>query len=232
MIDRWNPFREMMSLREAMDRLLEDSVVRPTGLAQGTRAGGESFGFPMDVSERDDNYVVRASLPGVKPDDVQITVQGDTLHIRGETKQENERRDGERWITREHRSGRFERVVTLPTAVDTEKAEARFDNGVLELTLPKAEALRPRQIKIGSGAAGSLPGGRARAGTATSGSTTQTGTPSGQGGQGPSETRVEPQNKGETVRPAGAPSDKDAVTEGSKESFPASDAPSWTPERA
>ena len=136
-IERWDPFREAISLREAMNSLLQESFVRPGGPAA----------LPLDVSETEDEYVVKASLPGVRPEDVQITVQGDTLTIRGETKAEEEK--GERWHLRERRFGAFERSVTLSSPVHSDKAEARYDDGVLTLTLPKAEGAKPRQIKIG-----------------------------------------------------------------------------------
>jgi HSP20 family protein len=151
-IERWNPWREMMTLREAMDRLFEDSFVRPGSAWVGGRTAGADYGsFPLDVKETGDHFEVRASLPGVKPEDVQITVHGNTLTIRGEAKQDEERKE-ENWIIREHRAGTFQRMMTLPAPVKSEAAEARMENGTLRLTLPKAEEARPRQIKIGGGA--------------------------------------------------------------------------------
>jgi len=143
-IQRWDPFGEAISLREAMNSLLQDSFIRP-----GAAGGQEGHGMlPLDISEGEDAFVVKASLPGVKPDDVQITVHGDTLTIRGETRAEEEKK-GERWHVRERRVGALQRSVTLATPVASDKAEARFENGVLTLKLPKSEAARPRQIKIG-----------------------------------------------------------------------------------
>jgi HSP20 family protein len=149
-MERWNPWREMMSLREAMDRLFEESFVRPGSTWAGSRSAGAGGGgwFPLDVKETGDQIEVRASMPGIKPDDVQITVHGDTLTIRGESKMEEERQD-ENWVIREHRSGSFQRVITLPTPVKSDQAEARMENGMLTLRLPKAEEARPRQIQIG-----------------------------------------------------------------------------------
>jgi HSP20 family protein len=143
-IERWDPFREAISLRDAMTSLLQDSFVRPGGMpAQGAFAT-----FPLDVSETENEFVVRASLPGVKPDDVQITVHGDTLTIRGESKAEGDRK-GEQWHLRERRFGAFQRALTLTTPVDPDQAQASYEHGVLTLTLPKSEAARPRQIKVG-----------------------------------------------------------------------------------
>jgi HSP20 family protein len=95
--------------------------------------------------------VVKASLPGVKPEDVEITIHGDTLTIRGEVKAEEERK-GERWHLRERRFGSFQRSLSLATPVNSDQAQAHFEHGVLTLTLPKSEAAKPRQIKIGGAA--------------------------------------------------------------------------------
>ncbi len=145
-IEGWNPFQEAISLREAMNSLLQDSFVRPGGAP----AQASHTPLALDVSETEHEFVVKASLPGVKPDDVQITVHGDTLTIRGESKADEERK-GEHWHLRERRLGTFQRAVSLATPVNSEKAQAQFEHGVLTLTLPKAESAKPRQIKIGSG---------------------------------------------------------------------------------
>jgi HSP20 family protein len=143
-IERWDPFREAVILRDAMNSLLQESFVRPGGLA----APNGPATMPLDISETEDAFVVKASLPGIKPEDVQMTVQGDTLTIRAESKAEEEKK-GEHWHLRERRFGSFQRSVSLATPVNSERAEARYENGVLTLTLPKSEAAKPRQIKIG-----------------------------------------------------------------------------------
>jgi HSP20 family protein len=142
-IESWDPFREAVSLRDAMNSLFQESFVRPGGMS----APNVHAALPLDVSETEDAFVVKASLPGVKPDDVQITVQGDTLTIRGESKAEEEK-DGEHWHLRERRFGSFQRSVSLPLPVNSDQSEARYEHGVLTLTLPKSEAAKPRQIKI------------------------------------------------------------------------------------
>jgi HSP20 family protein len=150
--DRWDPFREMPSLREAMNRLLEESVLRP-GSPLAPIAGGDAL--PVDVADEAARFLGRASLPGVRPEDVHVTVQGDTLTIRAERRADDEPQ-AQNWIIRERRSGVFQRRITLPARVDPAGAEARFENGELVLTLPKAEEARPRRIEVK--APGQLPG--------------------------------------------------------------------------
>jgi HSP20 family protein len=148
-IQRWEPFREMVSLRDAMNSLLQESFVQPTGqLADGGPAM-----LPLDISENENEFVVKASLPGVRPEDVQITAHGDTLTIRGVMKDEEEKKD-EHYHLRERRYGQFQRTVTLSTPISADKAQARFENGVLTLILPKAEEAKPKQIKIAPASAG------------------------------------------------------------------------------
>jgi HSP20 family protein len=142
-ITRWEPFSDLMTLRDAMDRLFEESFVRPGRLLTGQAAGT----VPLDIFQQDGNVVVKAPLPGVKPEDIDVSVVGDTLTIKGETRQEQEVKE-ENVIRRERRFGTFSRSVTLPNPVDTSKANATFENGVLTLTLPMAEEARPKQIKI------------------------------------------------------------------------------------
>jgi len=144
-IERWDPFREAVSLNDAMNALLRESFIRPSSVPGQSGPGL----LPLDVSENENEFVVKASLPGVRPEDVQITVHGDTLTIQGESRAEDEKK-GQRWHLRERRLGQFQRSLALATPVDSEKAQATFEHGVLTLTLPKSEQARPRQIKIGS----------------------------------------------------------------------------------
>jgi len=140
---RWEPFREMMSLRQAMDRLLEDSFVRPARLWPELRAGE----LPIDMYQTKDEVVLKAALPGVKPEEVDITITGDTLTIKGEHKEEKETKE-EDYLYKEHRYGAFSRSVTIPIQVESDKAEAVFENGILTLTVPKSEQVKPKQIKV------------------------------------------------------------------------------------
>jgi HSP20 family protein len=136
--------REIVSLREAMNSLLEESFVRPrAGMAAMTG------GMPLDLRETDEAYIVETLAPGATPDGVEISVLGDTLRIVAEVKDEGER-DGEKWLIRERRFGRFERSISLPSNVKADEASADFNNGILKITLPKAEAARPRTIQVRS----------------------------------------------------------------------------------
>lgn len=194
-MEQWSPFRDMLSLRDAMDQLFQSSYVSPRGMISGH--GGTTNGMPLDVTENDNGYQVEASMPGVNPDDVQITVRGDMLTIRGEVsktetitpqqmgeqgqqaqasqsqgqtsqtsqtqgkqqsqhspqqgqqgQQGQQQRQHEHALARERFYGTYLRQVTLPTAVNADKAKAHFKNGILYLTLPKAEEAKPRQIPV------------------------------------------------------------------------------------
>ncbi|MGQ9568891.1 MAG: Hsp20/alpha crystallin family protein [Anaerolineae bacterium] len=142
-IVRWEPFGELMSLREAMDRLFEESIVRPRSLL----APLFTEAIAVDMYETEDAVVVKAAVPGVKPEDLDISVSGDVLTIRGEVKQEEEVKR-ENYIRQERRYGSFCRQLPLPTSVNVDKATAEFEHGVLHLVLPKAEEVKPKSIKI------------------------------------------------------------------------------------
>ncbi len=142
MLVRWEPFRELVSLREAMNRLFEEPLARPWGVFPRWTEGPA-----VDMYETDDSVVVKATLPGVKPEDVEISVTGDTATLRGEIKREEEVRE-ENYVRRERFYGSFCRSLILPTRVVADDAEAVFENGVLTLTLPKAEEVKPKTIKV------------------------------------------------------------------------------------
>ncbi|MFQ6014070.1 MAG: Hsp20/alpha crystallin family protein [Anaerolineae bacterium] len=143
-ITRWDPFRDLVSLREAMDRLFEESFVRPrrawlTPLREGELA--------IDMYETEDDVVVKTAVPGVSPDDIDISIVGDTLSIKGETKTEEEVKEGS-YLRRERHYGAFSRTVSLPAGIKADKAEASYENGILTLTIPKAEEVKPKTIKV------------------------------------------------------------------------------------
>lgn len=140
-ITRWDPFAELQSLRQTMDRLFDDA--RPWRLSLN---GSEAY-FPVDMYETKDEVVVKASLPGVKPEDIDISVTGQVLTLKGEVKEEHEEK-AQNYYRRERRTGSFVRQLQLPTDVEPDRAEAVFENGVLRLTLPKADTVKPRTIKV------------------------------------------------------------------------------------
>jgi HSP20 family protein len=150
-ITRWDPWGDIVSLREAMNNLLEESFVRPS---PGTPGPGMASSLALDVKETPDSFVVTASVPGVPPSDIDITVLGDTLRIRGSRKDEvEETGEGNRWLLRERRFGAFERTVSLPSVVNSEEASADFKDGVLTISLPKADVAKPRSIPVKGAAA-------------------------------------------------------------------------------
>jgi HSP20 family protein len=141
---RTSPFGELLSLRQAMDRLFEDSFVRPNGLTSGEHT------LALDVHNTADALVVEAALPGVRPEDVEISVLGDSLTISGSSANE-QKQDEDGYSYHEIRRGSFSRTVSLPGGLNAEQAKAEFQNGLLRLSIPKAEEAKPRQIKITPG---------------------------------------------------------------------------------
>jgi len=141
---RWQPYREMISLADVMDRMLSRAFFRPFEFApywDGTQA------MPMDVVENAEGYTIQASVPGIKPDELDITVENNVLTIRAERKAEDNQDGNEvRWQERYY--GKIERCFALPVEVNADKAEAKLEHGVLTLTLPKAEAVKPKAIKV------------------------------------------------------------------------------------
>jgi len=141
---RWEPMGAT-SLRQAMDRLFEDSFVRSSGLFPTLRAEAPA----VDMYQTDKEVVVKASLPGMKAEDVEISVTGDMLTLKGEHREEHEVNE-ENYFRKEMRCGSFVRSLEIPVPVKVEKAEAVFEDGVLTLTLPKTEAVQPKAIKVKS----------------------------------------------------------------------------------
>ena len=170
-INRWDPFQEMLSLREAMNRLVEDSFLLPgrtlgsTGQEAGqlaTRGTRQQIAAPaVDIQEHDDAYILQIALPGVRQDDVRIETRGNQIIINGQVREEQERERGN-YILRERRVGQFYRAFTLPSEVNADQAEATYANGILTLRLPKSETTRSRQIPIRGGEQQRLESGQAQ----------------------------------------------------------------------
>ena len=148
MIRRIDPFTpDALSLRDMMDRVMENAYVSPS---QWLANGWNHDAPAIDVIENNDGYVIKAALPGWKPEDVEVTFEDGVLTLKGEAKQETE--DGDETAKvhrREIRHASFARRLSLPAEIDTDKAKAEFEHGVLVLNMPKAEVVKPKQIKIG-----------------------------------------------------------------------------------
>ena len=142
-IIRWDPFRELADMRATMGGLFGRGFIRPVRVVNWE---GNGY-FPVDLYETDNEIVVEASLPGVKPDELQVSVTGDTLTVKGETKAEHEEEEPN-YYRKERRYGSFQRVLTLPVEVDSDKAHATFENGVLNLRLPKKPEARSKTIEV------------------------------------------------------------------------------------
>ena len=141
-LTRWDPFREMTALQRAMNRMFDENFEFPQ---QWERQN--AWDPALDVVEKEDGYVVKASLPGVAPEDVEITLTDNVLTIKGETKADKEDKQ-ENYHLRERHYGSFMRSITLPVTVDADKVEAVNEHGVLTLTLPKSEAVKPKKIAV------------------------------------------------------------------------------------
>jgi HSP20 family protein len=186
MITRYDPFREALSLRRAMDQLFEQSFVNPSLMP-----GSPTIIAPMDVCETKNGYQVDVALPGVRPEDIELMVDQNTLTIRGRYSHQNEHQNqpqgqaqgepsqqqsqqqgeqaqpgkmgshgqGHNWLSREIVSGSFERMITFPRPIDTNNIQTKFENGILTIMLPVTEASRPKRISITGGQAQQVPVG-------------------------------------------------------------------------
>ena len=141
MLTRWDPFREMLTLRRAMDRMFDraidtDSTWQPV-----------IWDLALDVAENKDEFLVKATIPGINPDDLEITFTDNVLTIKGEAKDDKEIKE-EQYHIRERRYGTFTRSITLPNNIKGDNIEASYDAGILTLKLPKIEAVKPKKISI------------------------------------------------------------------------------------
>ena len=143
LIQRWDPFRELRHMEDTVDRLW-----RGLGPRAGDRTSDvESWGIPLDVIREGDNVVVHASIPGVKAEDLSVTIEDNILTITGKAETEEERTEGT-YLIRERRTGSFHRSLRLPESVDSDKAETSYEAGVLTITLPKIEARKAKQLTV------------------------------------------------------------------------------------
>lgn len=142
-VRRPSPFGEMITLRQAMDRFFDDDY-RPFRWLAG---GHDGPALPLDVTTTTDALTIEAALPGIKPEDVDITIENGAVTISGKTADERSADEGS-YVVQEIRRGNFSRTVTLPNGLEPDKARATFEHGILRLEIPKAEQVKPRQIKI------------------------------------------------------------------------------------
>lgn len=143
-LTRWEPMRELATMRDAMERLWEEPLFEPVRL--WTRPLDE-FRPAIDVIEEEGAYVVKASIPGIKPEEVEVSVTENMVTLKGEAEEDKEVKE-ENYHLRERRFGSFMRTMTLPMAVNPDKAEATHENGVLTLRLPKSEEIKPKKIAV------------------------------------------------------------------------------------
>ncbi len=146
-ITRYDPFTRLMTLRDAVDRMFEEAFGR-TRLPRMVPSA-----IPIDMFERQDELIVMAAVPGAKPEDVDVSVTSDSVTIRATVHTEAEKDEAANWnwYLQELQPGQFTRTVSLPFPVSADKADARFENGILHLRLPKSEAAMPRRIKVQAG---------------------------------------------------------------------------------
>ena len=142
-IERWSPFADLRKFDDVFNRFWRST--------SGIHDGSEAWSIPLDVIRSGDDVVVKASLPGVKKDDVEVTIEDSVLTIRAEIKSESDSSESG-YLLRERREGSFFRAVRLPETVDSENAASSFGDGVLTITLPKKEEKKARKLTISSAA--------------------------------------------------------------------------------
>ena len=142
MLDRWSPFAEMRRMEDVFSKLW-----RGNGL---TAAEVESWGIPLDIQVDGDNVVVTASVPGLDPEKIDVTVEDQVLTLKAETESESEEQK-DNYVLRERRTGSFYRAVRLPDSVDTEKAETSYKDGVLKLSFPKEASRKAKKLAVRAG---------------------------------------------------------------------------------
>jgi len=138
----FKPVSDVVTLRDAMDRLFEESIIRPfNGFAAAATT------FPVDLTELKDKFVLKASLPGMKPEDITIEATPDEILIKGESKETFELKEAD-YLRKELRYGKVQRSFSLPLAIEPSKVEAIFEQGIVTITLPKSESVKPKTITI------------------------------------------------------------------------------------
>jgi HSP20 family protein len=151
-LTRWDPFRELATLQDRMNRLFQDSYA-----GREEELTSSAFAPPVDIYEDEHNLILKLEVPGIEEKDVDIRLENNTLVVRGERKIEKEEKE-ENFHRVERRYGSFSRAFTLPNTVDSDSAKANYDKGVLKITFAKKAEAKPKQIKIGVGSEKTLEG--------------------------------------------------------------------------
>jgi HSP20 family protein len=144
-IIRWEPFRDLVSTQDRFNQLFDDTFARAFGDQQ--EVSPRAWTPPVDTYETSDSLVLKAELPGINPEDVEICVEDSTLYLKGERKFEKEVKE-ENLYRVERSYGTFTRSFSVPNTIDADKVKAEYENGILTLTMPKREEAKPRTIKI------------------------------------------------------------------------------------
>lgn len=142
--ERWEPFRNVSDIQGEVNRLFDTFLGRPSA---GTTVNGRSWLPAIDMHETKDDLVLTVDVPGVRDKDVTVSITGDLLSIKGERRAADDAKDYQ-YLHVERVYGQFERLVQLPMAVQADKVRATYRDGVLQIVLPKAEELKPREVKI------------------------------------------------------------------------------------
>ena len=140
-IVRWTPFRGLVDIQDEINRLLNSAM------SKGTESGDLVWGPSVDISENENEIIVAAEVPGMKKEDISITIQDNVLTLKGEKKRESDVKE-ENYHRIERTFGIFERSFSLGSAIQTNRVTAKYENGVLTITMPKAEEAKPKQIDI------------------------------------------------------------------------------------
>ncbi len=144
---RWDPFQEFLRMRQNRDRLWRGVYASPAGSLEK-----ESWAIPLDVVQEGDTILVQASIPGVNPEDIDVSVEEHVLTIKGETQAEQVRQEGD-YLIKERRTGSFRRSLRLPDTADTEKAGSHYEQGVLTVSFPRLESKKVKQLPVTAGEA-------------------------------------------------------------------------------
>lgn len=141
-LQRWDPFVEFGRMHTLFDRRR-----RGHGLSRPDGQRPASWAVPIDVVEEEDSIVIKASMPGIAPEDIDVTVEDDVVTVKGHIEDEREERNGS-YLARERKVGRFYRSVRLPDAVEADKAKTSYEHGVVSITFPKQESRKPKRLEI------------------------------------------------------------------------------------